>query len=101
VDEGHIVMPMSFRLAAVLVLLPTAAPISAQAPPVDARSEIVDPRGDDRGPRHAGGDPEQRSVTAAFSDLPPGPHAFHVHEVGQCEPPFESAGTREFALPAE
>ncbi|MEW6268987.1 MAG: superoxide dismutase family protein [Thermodesulfobacteriota bacterium] len=27
-----------------------------------------------------------------LSGLPPGEHAFHVHEVGKCEPPFESAG---------
>jgi Cu-Zn family superoxide dismutase len=31
-------------------------------------------------------------VTATFTDLPPGEHAIHVHAVGKCEPPFESAG---------
>ena len=31
-------------------------------------------------------------VSVTFSDLPPGQHAFHVHAVGRCEPPFESAG---------
>lgn len=29
---------------------------------------------------------------AKLQGLPPGVHAFHVHEVGRCEPPFESAG---------
>lgn len=24
--------------------------------------------------------------------LPPGPHAFHIHAVGKCEPPFKTAG---------
>jgi superoxide dismutase, Cu-Zn family len=31
-------------------------------------------------------------VRARFSKLPPGTHAFHVHAVGKCEPPFTSAG---------
>jgi Cu-Zn family superoxide dismutase len=31
-------------------------------------------------------------ISATFNDLPPGPHAFHIHEVGTCDPPFESAG---------
>jgi Cu-Zn family superoxide dismutase len=28
----------------------------------------------------------------ALKGLPPGDHAFHVHAVGKCEPPFTSAG---------
>ena len=31
-------------------------------------------------------------IVATFTGLPPGPHGFHIHEVGKCEPPFESAG---------
>jgi Cu-Zn family superoxide dismutase len=31
-------------------------------------------------------------LTATFSGLPPGTRAFHIHETGRCEPPFESAG---------
>jgi Cu-Zn family superoxide dismutase len=29
---------------------------------------------------------------AKLNDLSPGAHAFHVHAVGECEPPFKSAG---------
>lgn len=31
-------------------------------------------------------------IMATFTALPPGTRALHIHEVGKCEPPFESAG---------
>ena len=31
-------------------------------------------------------------VTVDAGGLPPGIHAFHIHETGKCEPPFKSAG---------
>jgi superoxide dismutase, Cu-Zn family len=31
-------------------------------------------------------------ITGTLTGLPPGTRAFHIHEVGVCEPPFESAG---------
>ena len=31
-------------------------------------------------------------VKLVAKGLPPGEHAFHVHAVGKCEPPFTSAG---------
>ena len=31
-------------------------------------------------------------LTGDLSNLPPGLHAIHVHDVGRCEPPFTSAG---------
>ena len=31
-------------------------------------------------------------VTVDLQALPAGEHAFHIHEVGKCEPPFKSAG---------
>jgi Cu-Zn family superoxide dismutase len=32
------------------------------------------------------------TLKLALKGLPPGEHAFHVHAVGKCEPPFTSAG---------
>jgi superoxide dismutase, Cu-Zn family len=31
-------------------------------------------------------------LVVSVKGLPAGPHAFHIHEVGKCEPPFTSAG---------
>ena len=31
-------------------------------------------------------------VTARLQNLPEGPHAFHIHEQGACEPSFDAAG---------
>jgi Cu-Zn family superoxide dismutase len=31
-------------------------------------------------------------ISAQLRNLPEGTHAFHIHAVGRCEPPFESAG---------
>ncbi len=36
--------------------------------------------------------PHGTLIRARLLDLPPGTHAFHIHAVGQCEPPFTSAG---------
>jgi Cu-Zn family superoxide dismutase len=31
-------------------------------------------------------------ISLGIHSLPPGPHAFHIHSVGECEAPFKSAG---------
>jgi Cu-Zn family superoxide dismutase len=31
-------------------------------------------------------------IKAILTGLPPGDHAFHIHAIGKCDPPFESAG---------
>lgn len=36
--------------------------------------------------------PQGALLHAKLTNLPPGAHAFHVHAVGSCEPPFTSAG---------
>lgn len=36
--------------------------------------------------------PQGVLINVSVKGLPPGEHAFHVHAVGKCEPPFTSAG---------
>jgi superoxide dismutase, Cu-Zn family len=57
-----------------------------------ARAELKDTRGTHVGEALFQDSSEGVKVTATFTDLPPGEHAIHVHAVGKCEPPFESAG---------
>lgn len=57
-----------------------------------ARAELKDKSGTHVGEAMFQDSPEGVKVQATFTDLPPGEHAIHVHAVGTCEPPFESAG---------
>jgi len=36
--------------------------------------------------------PQGLLLTGEVTQLPPGPHGFHLHAAGKCEPPFTSAG---------
>ena len=57
-----------------------------------ARAELKDDRGSRVGEATLRDSPDGVRISATFTDLPPGEHAFHVHAVGRCEAPFESAG---------
>ena len=64
--------------------------LSAEA--ATARAELKDASGTRVGEASLQDTPDGVKVLATFSDLPPGEHAFHVHAIGRCEAPFESAG---------
>jgi Cu-Zn family superoxide dismutase len=57
-----------------------------------ARAEMKDAQGRSVGTVALTQTPYGVLVTADLANLPPGTHAFHVHDVGTCEPPFTSAG---------
>lgn len=57
-----------------------------------ARAEIKNAEGKTVGEAKLEKKGEGVQLTATFSALPPGARAFHIHAVGKCEPPFESAG---------
>ena len=57
-----------------------------------ARAELANAQGESVGEvvlRHS---PHGTLLHAKLKGLPPGAHAFHVHAIGKCEPPFKSSG---------
>ena len=57
-----------------------------------AMAKLKDPKGQSVGEVVLTQTPHGTLLHAKFSNLPPGAHAFHVHTIGKCEPPFKSAG---------
>ena len=57
-----------------------------------ARATVKDANGTELGVLTLAQTPEGITIEGRLTGLPPGEHGFHVHAVGRCEPPFESAG---------
>jgi Cu-Zn family superoxide dismutase len=57
-----------------------------------ARADLINPGGKSVGSVELLETPNGVLLTAKLKNLPAGTHAFHVHAVGKCEPPFKSAG---------
>jgi Cu-Zn family superoxide dismutase len=64
----------------------------SSAAAAEATAEMKDPGGATVGTVTLREVPHGVLLTARFSALPAGPHGFHVHAVGDCTPPFTSAG---------
>jgi len=84
-------------LAGVLVSVSAAAGVlvfaQSGAGPVTARAEMKTAKGESIGTVQMTETPAGVLLHGSLSNLPPGTHAFHIHEVGQCEAPdFKSAG---------
>src|SRR5262249_36607622 len=69
-----------------------AAKTSATPPTPSASAELKSADGKDVGNVTLTQTRAGVRLGLALKDLPPGEHAFHVHAVGKCEPPFTSAG---------
>ena len=57
-----------------------------------AKATLKDKIGKDVGSVELSQTPAGVLLKLSVKGLPPGEHAFHIHAVGKCEPPFESAG---------
>lgn len=77
-------------LSALASLLVCAAPLAAHAQ--TARAALKDAHGKDVGQVQLRQTPHGVLLVLTLEGVPPGEHAFHVHAVGKCEPPFTSAG---------
>src|SRR4051794_38013015 len=70
------------------ILVCMALPAAAQT----ATATLKNANGGDIGTAEMTQTPAGVLIKLSVKGLPPGDHAFHVHAVGKCEPPFESAG---------
>lgn len=73
---------------AALLAAGLALPVAAQS----AKAPLKDKAGKDVGVVELMQTQAGVLLNIAVKGLPAGEHAFHIHAVGKCEPPFESAG---------
>jgi Cu-Zn family superoxide dismutase len=71
-----------------IVATMATAPAFAQS----AKAVLKDASGKEVGGAELTQTPAGVLIRLSVKDLPPGEHAFHVHGVGKCDPPFTSAG---------
>jgi superoxide dismutase, Cu-Zn family len=74
--------------AAAVLAIGLALPAAAQS----AKAPLKDKSGQDVGAVEFTQTQAGVLLKVAVKGLPAGEHAFHIHAVGKCEPPFESAG---------
>ena len=79
---------MSLGLFAAIILAVTARPAAAQ----NATAALKNPQGKEVGSVNFTQTQHGVLINLSVKGLPAGEHAFHIHSVGKCEPPFDSAG---------
>lgn len=84
----RVIAVVAFAVAPLVV----GAALASSARQQTARAELYDVDGQSVGEANFEQTPHGVLITADLVNLPPGVHAIHLHETGECEPPFESAG---------
>lgn len=85
-------IPRAVSLAVPMALLGATLSLPLAAKPIVGQSQMHDRDGNTVGAVILSETPSGVLLHARLAGLPPGVHAFHIHETGVCEPPFDSAG---------
>ena len=79
-------------ITGIATLIATGILFTGVADAQSARAELKDANGNTVGEAVLEQRGDDVRITANLTGIPPGTHAFHIHTVGKCDPPFESAG---------
>lgn len=80
------------RMSGIVLSLLLSGLLAGTAEARTARAELKNAGGQSVGEATLEQTPNGVLIKANLTGLPPGDHAFHIHEVGKCDPPFDSAG---------
>ncbi len=74
------------------ILLLLSISVYGKESSLKAQADILNAQGQKVGASTLVETPHGVLITTELMNMPPGVHAFHLHGVGKCEPPFKSAG---------
>lgn len=80
--------PFTVAASGLLLLALASLPAAAQT----AKATLKNADGKEVGSAVLTETPAGVLIQLSLEGVPPGEHAFHIHSVGKCEPPFTSAG---------